>query len=83
MDSSQESAVDQAADVIFRVGTSLIFIVGGLGHFMQDDVMMARFQASPWVDLVQSIGDPLIMLYLSGAVMLVGGVMLMLGAFTR
>ncbi len=83
MDKSQSFFANRAADLILRAGTSLIFIVGGLGHFMQAEVMMERFLSSPWADLVQSIGDPLMMLYLSGGVMLVGGLMLMVGAFTR
>ena len=51
--------------LILRAATSLIFIVGGLGHFLQDDVMLARIEASPWYDWVMIIGDPLILLYLS------------------
>lgn len=83
MSNSRPSPMKNPTDLIFRVGTSLIFVVGGLGHFVQDDVMMARFLDSPWVDLVNMFGDPLIMLYLSGAIMLIGGIMLLLGLFTR
>jgi putative oxidoreductase len=61
----------------------LIFVVGGLGHFGQHEVMLARFDASPWSDAVRSLGDPLAFLYVSGAVMIVGGVMLAIGYKAR
>ena len=71
------------SDVAFRVMFSLIFIVGGLGHFGKADLMTNRFEASPWADLVSSIGDPQLMLSLSGVILVVGGVLLLLGYKTH
>jgi putative oxidoreductase len=68
---------------LLRVATSLIFIIGGLGHFVQDHVMLKRIEESPWHDWVVSMGDPSFFLYLSGGVMLVAGLGLALGLFTR
>ena len=72
-----------ASDIIMRVAFSLIFIVGGLGHFFRDQMMMDRFMDSPWVDLVTVFGSPWLMLYASGGIMIVAGVMLMLGWKTQ
>ena len=77
------AAYEGITNLILRAATSLIFIVGGLGHFVQDDVMLARIEVSPWYDLVMVIGDPLILLYLSGGVLLVCGAMLLGGFQTR
>lgn len=71
------------SDPIFRIGTSLIFIIGGLGHFMQADEMLARIGESPWADLARSIGDPLLLLHLSGAVFIAAGIALAIGYSTR
>ena len=81
--SDRLSAYAGISNIVFRVALSLIFIVGGLGHFVQDDVMMARILASPWYDLVVSIADPALLLYLSGGVLLIAGVMLLAGFVTR
>lgn len=72
-----------AVDPIFRVLTSLIFIVGGMGHFFQDQMMLDRMAESPWRHVVGQIGDPLVLLWLSGAVFIVFGVALALGLVTR
>lgn len=72
-----------AIDPIFRVLTSLIFIVGGVGHFRQHDVMLARIEESPWRDLVARIGDPSVLLWLSGLAFVVAGATLALGWMTR
>ena len=53
---------------LFRILTSLIFIIGGLGHFGQHQVMLDRMEQSPWKDWVIAIGDPSILLWLSGGI---------------
>lgn len=70
-------------DPIFRVATSLIFIIGGIGHFGAHDYMLERMQESPWNSAVNMIGDPSWLLWLSGAVFVVFGVTLALGYLTR
>lgn len=70
-------------DVVLRLSISLIFIIGGLGHFGQADEMLARMDESPWRDAILMVGDPLLLLHLSGAVFVVAGVALVLGLLTR
>lgn len=70
-------------DPLFRLLTSLIFIIGGLGHFGQHDVMLDRMKESPWSGAVETIGDPSVMLWLSGLAFIVAGVTLALGWMTR
>jgi putative oxidoreductase len=71
------------ADPVFRLLTSLIFIIGGLGHFGQHTVMLDRMAESPWFPIVRRIGDPAWLLWLSGAVFVVAGISLALGWMTR
>lgn len=70
-------------DPLFRLLTSLIFIIGGLGHFGQHDVMLDRMKESPWSATVNMIGDPSLMLWLSGIAFVVAGTTLALGWMTR
>lgn len=70
-------------DPVFRVTTSLIFIVGGLGHFAAHDYMLERMAESPWRDVVGMIGDPSWLLWLSGGVFVIFGITLALGYLTR
>lgn len=72
-----------AADPVFRVLTSLIFIVGGLGHFARHDAMLNRIADSPWSELIGRVAEPAILLWLSGAVFVVFGVTLALGLWAR
>lgn len=70
-------------DPLFRVLTSLIFIIGGLGHFGQHKMMLERMAESPWRDAVAMIGSPSVLLWLSGAVFVVAGLTLAVGWMTR
>ena len=70
-------------DPLFRVATSLIFIIGGIGHFAAHDDMLQRMEESPWRDVVGMIGDPSWLLWLSGAVFVIFGITLALGYMTR
>lgn len=70
-------------DLLFRILTSLIFIVGGLGHFGQHQLMLDRMQESPWRDTVAMIGDPSLLLWLSGFAFVLAGVGLAIGWMTR
>ena len=71
------------SDAIFRFTLSLIFIIGGLGHFAQLDEMLARIAQSPWAGIVMRIGDPAVLLWLSGGAFVFFGVSLALGLFQR
>lgn len=70
-------------DPLFRVLTSLIFIIGGLGHFGQHDVMLKRMEESPWQPMVEMIADPSLLLWLSGIAFVAAGTTLALGWMTR
>lgn len=71
------------AEAIFRVAVSLIFIVGGLGHFVELDQMVQRIEESPWRDQVAMIGDPAMLLWLSGGVFILFGLLLASGLLQR
>jgi putative oxidoreductase len=71
------------SDVVFRVLFSLIFIIGGLGHFGQHQDMLLRIHESPWFNVVRWIGDPSVLLWLSGAVFVVAGFSFAMGFMTR
>ena len=70
-------------DPLFRLLTSLIFIIGGLGHFGQHKMMLDRMAGSPWSPMVNWIGDPSILLMLSGLAFVVAGLTLAVGWMTR
>ena len=80
---ARQSRHADTTNTVFRVLLSLIFIVGGLGHFGQTSQMLARINESPWAGLVRQIGDPTMLLWLSGGVFIVCGFGLALGAMTR
>jgi len=67
------------SDLICRIATSLIFIVGGLGHFGEHQYMLDRRAASPWVDFVNSIGEASVLLWIRGAVFVIAGMTLSVG----
>lgn len=71
------------AELAFRALTSLIFIIGGLGHFGRHQMMLDRMEESPWRDTVNVIADPSLLLWLSGAAFVVFGIALALGFMTR
>ncbi len=71
------------SDIIFRIAISLIFIIGGMGHFGEHQYMLDRMAKSPWVDLVTVIGDPSLLLWLSGGIFIIAGFALAAGYKTR
>ena len=71
------------SDPIFRVLLSLIFIIGGLGHFVEHRQMLARIAESPWVNAIEIIGNPSMLLWLSGVIFIAAGVALATGFLTR
>ena len=71
------------SDVVFRGLFSLIFIIAGFGHFVQRDVMLARLEAAPLGHLASFFGPPDVLMMLSGAVLIAGGMALALGFQTR
>ena len=82
-DMIQLEKYDRLSDLVLRLAFTPIFIVGGVGHFAKHDHMLARLQDSPWLEWVEMIASPSLLLQLSGAVMAIAGFTLMLGWWTR
>ena len=76
-------ALELSANAIFRCSLSLIFIVGGLGHFFQLEEMLERMGESPWREEVAMFGDPALLLWLSGGIFVLFGLLLMFGLLQR
>jgi len=73
----------RVSDLVFRVLFSLIFVVAGLGHFLQKDVMLARLEAAPLGYLATLFGPPDVLMTLSGVALVLGAIALALGFQTR
>ena len=71
------------SDPTFRVLFSLIFVVAGVGHFVQRDVMLARLDAAPLGHLAEWVGPPEVLMPLSGMALVAGGLALAVGGLTR
>ena len=65
-----------ASDLAFRLLFSLIFVIAGLGHFGQADVMLARLEEAPLGHLASLLGPPEILMSLSGVALVAGGLAL-------
>ena len=72
-----------ASDLIFRVLFSLIFVIAGLGHFAERDLMLARLEEAPLGYLASFAGPPEVLMSLSGMALIVGGAALLLGFQAR
>lgn len=71
------------SELIFRVSLSLIFIIGGLGHFVEHRQMLERIAESPWATTINTIGNPSVLLWVSGAIFVPAGIALAVGFMTR
>jgi len=71
------------SDVVFRVLFSVIFVVAGIGHFVQRDVMLERLEAAPLGHLAMLFGPPDLLMLGSGAALIAGGLALAAGWLTR
>lgn len=69
--------------LIFRVCLSGIFITAGISHLLQPDQIAARIQSAVFHSFASFFGDPHLLGILSGYALLMGGIALLLGIFTR
>ena len=72
-----------ASDVIFRVLFSVVFLMSGMGHFGNREVMLASLEAAPNGYLANMIGSPDVLMSLSGVALFVGGLALATGFKAR
>ena len=80
---SQLDRLAPLSDLIFRVLFSLIFLVAGMGHFGEKEVMLARLESAPMGHLAGLFGPPEILMSLSGVALVAGGLALAAGFQTR
>ncbi len=76
-------AMEDVSDLVFRVLFCVIFVTAGAGHLVRPSVFVERLVAAPLGYLATSLGPPTLLVVLSGIVLLVGGLGLLLGCFTR
>ncbi|MBZ4330160.1 DoxX family membrane protein [Corallococcus sp. AS-1-12] len=72
-----------ATQVAFRGLFSLIFLTAGAKHLLAPDTIVGRLAEAPGAALVSGLASPRMLVVLSGAVLLLGGVALLTGTLTR
>lgn len=71
------------AQLAFRTLFSLIFLTAGAKHLLAPDAIVGRLVKAPGAELVSALASPSLLVVLSGAVLLVGGLALLTGMLTR
>lgn len=69
--------------VAFRTLFSLIFLAAGAKHLLAPDAIVGRLVEAPGAALVSALASPKLLVVLSGAVLLLGGLALLTGTLTR
>ena len=69
--------------LLLRITLSGIFIVAGVSHLLNPEGVTQRIQNAPYSGFATLFGDPYLLGILSGYVLLVFGIALLLGVFTR
>ncbi|HWP65140.1 MAG TPA: DoxX family protein [Candidatus Limnocylindria bacterium] len=75
--------MEDISDGVFRVLFSVIFVTAGAAHLVRPSVFVERLVAAPLGYLASSLGSPTLLVVLSGIALLIGGLGLVLGYFTR
>ena len=71
------------SDFVFRGLFSLIFLIAGLGHFVQADVMIQRLVDGPLGGVATSIAPAPLLISVTGVVLVAAGLLLLLGFKAR
>lgn len=69
--------------LLLRVALSGIFVVAGVSHLLNPDGVTQRIQNAPYSGFGSMFGNPHVLGILSGYVLLIFGISLLLGVFTR
>lgn len=75
--------LERLTSLVFRVFTSLIFIVAGAQHLAHPDAVTARLVSAPFGHWATAVASPRLLVLLTGGVLLAAGVALLLGLATR
>lgn len=73
----------QVSEAAFRVLLSSIFIVAAVTHLLAGEKVAARLEAAPFGYLATNFAPAIVLIYLAGFALLVGGVGLLTGTLTR
>lgn len=76
-------ATRDVVDLAFRVATSLIFVVAGLGHLARPDSIVAQLDGAPLATSVTAIAEARFLVLASGPPLVLGGLALLVGKHTR
>jgi len=71
------------SDFVFRGLFSLIFLIAGLGHFVQADVMIQRLMEAPLGSVATLIAPASLLISITGVVLVAAGLLLLLGFRAR
>lgn len=71
------------SELFFRVATSLIFVVAGLGHVVRPNAMIARMLEAPLGERLAALLPVQPLMLLSGVLLIVAGAALAAGYRTR
>lgn len=69
--------------VLFRILTSLIFLYAGMGHLFQANKILGKFSKSQFYSFMPDGNITLMLIYISGIVMLLAGILLAAGWYQK
>ncbi|CAM3245237.1 MULTISPECIES: DoxX family protein [Myroides] len=79
----KKNQINGLSVLLLRITLSGIFIVAGVSHLLNPEGVTQRIQNAPYSGFATLFGDPHLLGILSGYVLLVFGIALLLGVFTR
>lgn len=79
----KKNQINGLSVLLLRITLSGIFIVAGVSHLLNPEGVTQRIQNAPYSGFATLFGDPHLLGILSGYVLLVFGIALLLGIFTR